>query len=294
MRASLLFGALCGAAGCIAEPDPLPTEVLVAGADARMDRAEEPPLYQLLYDYAFLPEVQAAEQRVRILIWLRHMDFSSFQLKLLADLHHRGQSELARIEAAQAGIVASYEPQLVATYDALWDGLTSGRALDDPELERAAQALLTQKLQFAREKELFALRAQGVAALLAAQQELLDTLTPRQEALLTDASFFLRHRLDPYANAGDFRTLIGSIYVAGEWGTLQKGSWDRDKYRLNLAALWTDQAIEDLQGPVFNQHRRALVLYMILLEPQVPEAVQGALAAAQGTPSGAQGGEQGP
>ena len=281
--------------GCIAEPDPLPTEVLVAGADARMDRAEEPPLYQMLYDYAFLPEVQASEQRVRILIWLRHMGFTSFQLKLMADLHQRGLAELTRIDEAQRRIVEHYEPQLAATYDALWEGLKQGQPVDDPALEQAAQALLTQRLQYSREKELFALRAQGVSAMLGAQQELLDTLTPRQEALLTDATFFLRHRLDPYANAGDFRALIGSIYVAGEWGTLQKGSWDRDKDHLNLAALWTDQAIEDLQGPVFNQHRRALVLYMILLEPQVPEAVQAALqASGAAPPSAPEGGDQGP
>jgi hypothetical protein len=154
----------------------------------------------------------------------------------------------------------------------------AGRKLDDPELEEVAGALLTERLQHARERELFGLRAQGVDAMLTAQQELLDTLTPRQEALLTDATFFLRHRLDPYANPGDFRALVGSIYVAGEWGTLQKGSWDRDKDHLNLSALWTDQAIEDLQGPVFNQQRRSLVLYMVLLEPAIRVAVEAALA----------------
>ena len=50
------------ALSCVTEPEPLPTQVRVSAADARMNRAGQPPLYQMLYDYAFLPNVQHKEQ----------------------------------------------------------------------------------------------------------------------------------------------------------------------------------------------------------------------------------------
>ena len=63
-----------------ADPDPLPTHLLVAGANKQIERSSEPALYQMLYDYAFLPEIQHAEQRVRILLWLQRINLGDYQL----------------------------------------------------------------------------------------------------------------------------------------------------------------------------------------------------------------------
>ena len=115
--------------------------------------------------------------------------------------------------------------------------------------------------------------------ILNAEKEWLASLTPRQEILLTDAIFFLRHRLDPYARPGDFESLVGSVFIAGDWGTLTRGSWKHDEDHLNLGGLWSDESIENLQGPVFNDLRRELVLYMMLLEPALPEAIEAARSA---------------
>ena len=300
---------------CLAEPDSLPTQVHVAGVNKQIERTEEPPLYQMLYDYAFLPEVQYAEQRVRILIWLNRLGLSDYQLAKLKELAEWVDVERKRIEALQLEIVKDYEPRLLEIYSDLWDGLRMGLALDDPLLEEragtpterppegveaqktsskeaespdvelsaelleaSAQKLLVQKLQNAREKSLFEVRMQGVNAVLDKARGWLETLKPQQEIPLTDSVFFLRHRLDPYANPGDFETLVGRIYVRGVWGTLTRGSagFDPDRDHLNLGGLWSESALDELDGPVFNDARREILLYMILLEPALPEAVDAA------------------
>jgi hypothetical protein len=266
------------ASACNTEPDPLPTEMRVAGANARIDRAGQPALYQLLYDYAFLPEVQHREQRVRILIWLVHAEVSAYQLQSLWVLSQEVSAEKARIEEAQRAIVERYESEVGKTYDAIWSALRSGEALESEALESSAGTLLTQKLQLSRERELLELRVQGIQGIMEMEQSWLASLTPKQEILLADALFFLRHRLDPYANPGDFQSMIGSVFIAGDWGTLTRGTYDREKDHLNLGGLWSDMAIEELQGPVFNDLRRELVLYMILLEPALPDAIEAALA----------------
>lgn len=267
----------CFFIGCIAEPEPLPTAIQVSNANSRIDRAEHPPLYQLLYDYAFLPEVQNQEQRVRLLIWLRHSQFSEYQLRSLNELHAKVRLEFERIEARQQAIIEQYEPRLGAAYDELWNELKQGTSVSDEKLEQASQALLSAKLQDQRQQELLTLRLQSIQSILKLQRPWLRSLSPIQEALLVDAIFLLRHRLDPYANPGNFRSLVGNIYIAGNWGTLTNGSYTADQDHLNIAGLWSEHSIETLQGPVFNDARRELILYMVLLEPTLSEAIEAAL-----------------
>ena len=289
MRIVLFFLAGVLGSACIAEPDPLPTELSIAGSNKQIDRASEPALYQMLYDYAFLPEVQYAEQRVRILIWLKRMGLVDYQLASLKELSEWVQTEHARVEALHNEIVAEYEPKLVPVYDTLWEGLTSGAELEDSALEEAARMLLVEKLQSSREEELFQQRTQAIALILERCRDWLSGLRQEQEVPFGDSLFFLRHRLDPYANPGDFQSLIGTIFVAGDWGTLTRGaeSFQPDRDHLNLGGLWSETARENLEGPVFNDIRRESVLYMILMEPAMSEAIDGArsaLAAASSTP----------
>jgi len=264
---------------CVAAPDPLPTEVLVASADARIDRASEPALYQMLYDYAFLPEVQYAEQRVRLLIWLKRMELTPYQLNSMLDLVGWVSEERTRIDERQAVILGEYEPRLLPIYNELWEKLSSGAELDDADMENAAAALLSERVQHARQDELLALRAEGVNNILNRIGTWLQELAPAQEIPLTDSLFLLRHRLDPYANPGDFASIIGSVFVAGDWGTLTRGvgGFTTGRDHLNIGGLWTEAALESLQGPVFNDARREIVTYMVLLEPSLPEAIRAML-----------------
>ncbi|MDP2306896.1 MAG: hypothetical protein Q8P18_12805 [Pseudomonadota bacterium] len=250
---------------CAPEPMPLPAQTAAA-----LDRSTQPPLYRKLYDYAFLPHVQEREQRVRLLMWLQHMAFNRYQLGLLSELAARTERERQDVERIAQEIVDEHEPAVAAVYDEIWDGLLAN-ATDD-ELAVIGEKLDTTRL---RESDLLELRARSVRTLLDAQQPFLRTLTPTQEALFADATFLLRHRLDPYANPGDFRALIGTIYYAGDFGMLSKPTFNPDEDHLNIGGLWSEEPAE-LAGAHFPNARREVVLYMVLLEPALPTALEAA------------------
>lgn len=258
---ALLLGVL---PACSAEPLALPT---VAAVTAQHDRSLDPPLYRALYDYSFLPETQASEQRVRILIWLHYMEFNRLQLGLLTELAEQVARERTAVTARQDAIIQQYAPQLNATYDAIWEGLLASTPA--AQLDAMAPDLAP---VHKREQELLALRGQSVRTLFDAQGPFLRTLTPVQEIRFTDATFLLRQRLDPYANPGDFTTLVGPVYVAGQFGALSKPTFDPNEDHLNIGGLWSPEP-EKLTGPQYPSARREVLLYMVLLEPSLPEAV---------------------
>lgn len=260
---------------CVPEPLPVPTEVAVA---EQVDRATLPPLYRQLYDYAFLPEIQDKEQRVRLLIWLRYMEFNRYQLGLLQELQRRATLEHEAVEAQQRTILNAHEPAVGATYDQIWTAMQQGAS--EEELAKLAEGLGDQRT---REAELLDLRSRSIRALLDAQQPFLRTLTPVQEAMFADAIFLLRHRLDPYANPGDFNTLVGSVYVAGQFGALTRPTFDPNEDHLNIGGLWSENPAR-IAGAYFPNARREVILYLVLLEPMLPEALAAAVVLRGATP----------
>lgn len=250
---------------CADPPEPLPTEQAVA----EVDRAALPALYRRLYDYAFLPEVQHDEQRVRLLIWLRAMDFNRFQLARLEELAATFARERAGLEATHAAIVAEHEPRVREVYGQLWDALRAGAP--DAELDRLAQRLDAVRV---REAELLTLRSRSVRTLLELERPFLDALTGDQSTRLADATFLLRHRLDPYANPGDFAALVGTVATAGQFGVLTRPTFDPNEDHLDIGRLWTSAGTPS--GAAFPELRAEVVLYMVLLEPALPEAIAAA------------------
>ncbi len=261
---------LLTAAGCALPPEPPPSE---AAAEAvELDREKLPPLYRKLYDYAFLPSVQTSEQRVRLRVFLRALDFDLYQLGLLEELQGFTQREFASVAAKNAEITGTYEPEIGKVYEELWAAMERGAS--DEELGKIGERLDGVKR---RESELLALRATSVRTVLEQESTFLGTLTPRQDTMFADAIFALRHRLDPWANPGDFRELVGTVYVAGEFGTLTRPTYTPDEDHLNIGGLWSAEP-EKLAGPYFQDARREIILYMLLLEPALPEALAAARA----------------
>ncbi len=266
--APLLLAFVTVLAGCADPPQPLPTQA----AAARVDRSALPPLYRSLYDYSFLPAAQQDEQRVRILIWLRHMDFNRYQLARLEELAATFAKEREELAAAHDAVVQRHAPAVQQVYAQLWEALRAGAS--EEELAGIAERLDGVR---ARESDLLALRSRSIRTLLDLEEPFLRTLTPQQEALMADATFLLRHRLDPYANPGDFTTLVGSVYNAGEFGALTRPTFDPNEDHLNLGGLWSADA-ETRETAYFPDARREAVLYMVLLEPALPEAIAAARA----------------
>ncbi len=259
-----LWSMLLTLSACVPDPLPLPTE---AAAEAVRDRSADPPLYRKLYDYGFLPETQRAEQRVRLRIWLHYMDFDRYQIGLLEELAARTAREQAEVAERQKQIVSQHEPTVTATYDEIWAALDRGAPA--AELDALADRLDGTRT---REAELLELRARSVRTLFDAQTTFLGTLTPTQDALFADAIWLLRHRLDPYANPGDFNTIVGPVFVAGQFGTLSRTTFDPNEDHLNIGGLWSDKPAA-LAGPHFPDARREVILYMVALEPALPEAL---------------------
>jgi hypothetical protein len=269
--------------GCRAEPAELPTEQRVRELEA-LDAETAPPLYQYMYDSAFLPEVQAVEQQARILVWLRWVGLQEYQLQLLSKLHTRATTLRERLETSQQRIVRRYEPDLAPHYQEVFDLLRQGAELDDPRLEAIAAELAETRTQKLRDDELLAIRMQSVRALLDEEQELLRTLSPEQEARFPDVVFALRHQLDLAASSGDFKAMVGTLYSVGDPTLLLRGDFELSRDHLDISGLWVDDDQAELSGPVLHQARRELLLYLLLQEPALPAAIDAALEA--GAPTG--------
>jgi len=276
VRGTLLFVSLLSLAACRAEPSELPTQERVREVDA-LDAETVPPLYQFMYDSAFLPEVQVAEQRARLLVWLRWVELQEYQLQMLLKLHGRSTTLRERLETSQQRIVQRHEPQLAPHYDRVFELLSSGAALDDPRLGRVAEQLAESRVQQLRDDDLLAIRMQSVRALLDEEQELLRTLSPDQEARFPDMVFALRRQLDMASSSGDFRAMVGSLYSVGDPTLLLRGDFEATRQHLDISGLWVDDAKAELSGPVLHQARRELLLYLLLQETALPEAIEAAL-----------------
>ena len=257
--------------GCTPEPRPLPTEKTIAD----LDRAKQPPLYQLLYDIPALPAFEPEIQRVRILIWLLHLDLSEGQLVRLKELHALADNRRTRIVEAEKAAATRWIGGERSVYNDIWTHLSNGREVDDPAMAQFTHDLKEMRSGGERERELLKLRLQGIRAVLEAQQEFLQTLSPAQEALLADAVFFLRNRLDPVGNPGDFRALVGTIYDPGQYSVLTRGSSDWARAPLNIGGLWSDEPT--VEGGALHEARREVLLYLILLEPALVESIDAAI-----------------
>lgn len=256
--------------GCVPETTPLPTVEAVAS----LDRAAQPPLYQLLYDAPALPTQAEAQQRVRLLIWLRHMALSIDQLDRLEELRALAADRRARIGAKEQEVAERYSAQETQVYNQLWAQLAAGTPVDDPQMGALTDELRELRQGGARERELLAVRMEGIRSVMDAQRAFLVTLRPRQEQLMADALFFLRHRLDPVGNPADFRALVGSIYDPGQYAVLTRGGGEHGRQPLNIGALWSDQPM--LEGHALHEARREVLLFLALLEPGLDQAIAAA------------------
>jgi len=273
-KAVLALGAWLLTTACGSEPTPLPTEAELA----ERDRTSDPPLYQLLYDAPVLPEHAPEAARVRQLVWLRHMALSPTQLDRLAEVHAVATDRLARMQQREAEVVGRWQDQESKVYAQMWARMAEGAPVDAPEMNALVDELRELRAGGARERELVSVRLSSLQAILDAEQAFLRTLSPRQEHLMADALFFLRHRLDPIANPGDFRALVGTTYEPGQYAVLQRGLDDASRTPLDIGGLWQDG--DGSGGHTFFDARREVLLLMALLEPEFPRALEAAKALA--------------
>ena len=253
--------------GCASEPTILPTEEAVAV----FDRQAAPPLYQLLYSAPILPEQSTTQAQLRMLIWIRHMGLSASQLDQLEELRTLSAERGERIRQAEAEVVARHAGEEEQVYGALLEQVSAGVAIDDPIFEPLLAQLDALRAGGERESELMKIRMEGMRSILEAEQTFLRSLSPSQEMMMADALFILRSQLDPVANPEDYRSLVGTTYEPGQYAVLTRGTGEGAREPLNIGALWTDDG--ELTGYALHEARREVLLYLLLMEPGLEEAI---------------------
>ena len=254
---------------CSNEPQTLPTE-----KQLEPTQADPPPVaYQLLYDSPGLPKPTEELQRLKILLWIQRMNLRTNQLNRLESLRQEvveRQKKIDSIEREESQKIVDLEKPI---YNALWDLLKSGQTIDENNEQISQLQEIRQSSN--RDKDLLSMRVEGIRSILDGQQEFMRTLTPNQEQVIPDALFFLRHHLDPIANPKDFSILVGTTYEPGQYAVLTRGTDKIARQTMNIGGLWSDNA--ELTGKDLHEARREVLIYLILLEPGLEEAIRTAI-----------------
>ncbi|MFT4974519.1 MAG: hypothetical protein ACI8S6_000402 [Myxococcota bacterium] len=269
LRTPLMLLVAVLSAACATPVATLPTEEAAAAAEL----PEPPPLYQLLYDAPVLPETQASLQRVRILLWLVQLDLSTAQLDQLELLRLATAERRASLAAAEQAAAERWETEERAVYDTIFEAVRAGTPLDGAELAPQVDALAALR-DAGRDAERLRLRVEAMTATIESMDEFQRSLTQTQENMIADALFFLRSRLDPIGNPGDFQALVGSTYEPGQYAVLTRGTGAEALKPLNIGGLWSDEP--GLTGRTLHNAQREVLLYLALLEPGLEDAIAAA------------------
>lgn len=266
---TILSGVALAMFGCNADPTPMPTEELVA------ETVDLDPAYQLIYDTQAMKTPDQNQQRVRILLWLKRMNCNVSQLQKLDELRKLTVEKVASLEAIEAQREQQSQELYTPLFNQLWDSLRTGTELNDPQIQNIIETFETSK-KSAEETPSLDVRLETIKSIIDAEDTFLRSLSPEQESTIVDALYFLRYKLDPVGNPKDFSLLIGNTFEPGQYAILLKGTSELAQQSGNIGGLWSDQP--ELTGRVLHEARREVVLYLILLEPALEEAIRAAIA----------------
>jgi len=264
-----MIGIVVSSIACNADPTPMPTEELVT------QTVELDPIYQLIYDTQSMKTPDSNQQRVRILLWLNRMNCNVSQLQKLDDLRKIAAEKYVALQEIEQRQAQQAQELYTPLFNQLWDSMRSGADLSDPQVQEAVQTF-----QATAEAQVDSIsldvRLETIKSILDAEEEFLRSLSPEQESTIVDALYFLRYKLDPIGNPKDFSLLIGNTFEPGQYAILLKGTSELAQQSGNIGGLWSDQP--ELTGRVLHEAKREVVLYLILLEPALEEAIRAATA----------------
>ena len=255
--------------GCGAEPNPMPTEELVA------QTTELDPIYQLLYDTHEIKTPDSNQQRVRILLWLKRMNCNVSQLQKLDELRKIAVEKYANLQDIELREAQKAQELYTPFFNELWDSIRTGAELDDSQVQEVVQTFQA-KIDAQEDSPSLDVRLETIKSILDAEEDFLRSLSPEQESTIVDALYFLRYMLDPIGNPKDFSLMIGNTFEPGQYAILLKGTSELAQQSGNIGGLWSDQP--ELTGRVLHEAKREVVLYLILLEPALEEAIRAAIA----------------
>lgn len=248
---------------------PLPTRAAVAEA-----RPADPTLAALLYEAPALPSDSPEAGLARMVAWLVYMELDAGQLARLGELEATARLQRTRAAEAEAAIRARWAAREQELYGRLIPLLVKRTPADRPEMQALQAELAALDAGGERERALLTVRVEATRRVLEAGQALLGTLSEAQEARFDSALFVLRRRLDPVGTPGDYDALVGAPFSVGENGILLRGTAQGLGDPLDLGGLFSDTpAGSEARAQALPELRREAILFLILHEPQLPEAI---------------------
>lgn len=230
---------------------------------------EIPKLYQVLYDNS-LESATPLALVVRLRLWIRYMELSDSQVALLKTIAGRFQARTSSFVTEQDAILTPYAQALEPLLTQLNEGLKSGMATED-DLTKLTQQISALQLNQRREEQLQTARIKALRAVLSDARDFLNTLSPEQEERMVTCLFLLRNQVDPFANPGTYRGLVGPSWNAGDFSSLLKEPNAKDSH-VNVGGLWDIDPETAAQFDYANIERPILMFYL-LKEPGLVEAL---------------------
>lgn len=264
-----MLGIVLSGIACQTDPTPMPTEELIT------QTVELDPVYQIIYDTHSVKTPDSNQQRVRILLWLNRMNCNISQLQKLDDLRTLATEKYLALQEIELREAQKSQELYTPLFNQLWDSMRTGSDLSDPQIQEAVQNFQA-NVELEKESPSLDIRLETIKSILDAEEDFLRSLSPEQESTIVDALYFLRYKLDPIGNPKDFSLLIGNTFEPGQYAILLKGTSELAQQSGNIGGLWSDQP--ELTGRVLHEAKREVVLYLILLEPALEEAIRAAIA----------------
>ena len=203
------------------------------------------------------------------------MNCNVSQLQKLDDLRKMATEKYAALQEIEQRQAQQAQELYTPLFNELWDSMRTGADLSDPQIQEAIQTFQA-TAESQSDSVSLDVRLETIKSILDAEEEFLRSLSPEQESTIVDALYFLRYKLDPIGNPKDFSLLIGNTFEPGQYAILLKGTSELAQQSGNIGGLWSDQP--ELTGRVLHEAKREVVLYLILLEPALEEAIRAAIA----------------
>ncbi len=238
-------------------------------------------LYQLLFAGELGPQAADMGQHARMLVWLGVMDFSEVQLDALVRL-------LDRLDAAREDQQAQRVDQdlreltiLGPIYQRIAEAWSAGATPTEAELAAFATELQAARATLYGDEDPRAAELARTTVLMDHVGAWVTTLSPQQQHDLAQCRFFLRRRLGPLLNPGDYGDLTGISWDGGDFRGINTTFRDDDEHHMDIGGLWSTEHMRAPPHLYLDTLQLKALVVMALKEP----GLRAAIAARRSTPS---------
>jgi len=235
--------------------------------------AGQEKLYQLLYATELGEQSFADGQQARMLAWLDAMQLSDAQLVQLEQLLDRQAVAEGAQQLWREGFDAREQRTLAPIYRRISAAYADGGHPDEATLSAFAAELQAAREQLYADKDPRAARLEQVQRLLNWVDHFIAGLSEQQRHELASCRFFLRRRLGPLLNPGDYGQLTGISWDGGDFRGVNTTIRDEDEGQMDIGGLWSTEYMRAPPGLYLENLELKALVVMALQEPGLREAI---------------------